>query len=29
VIDGAGHLANLDRPDAYTDAVRAHARRCG
>lgn len=28
VIEGAGHLANLDRPDEYTDAVREHARRC-
>ncbi len=28
VIEGAGHLANLDQPDAYTAAVRAHALRC-
>jgi pimeloyl-ACP methyl ester carboxylesterase len=26
VIEGAGHLANLDRPDDYTDAVRGFAR---
>jgi pimeloyl-ACP methyl ester carboxylesterase len=25
VIEGAGHLANLDRPDEYTRAVREHA----
>ena len=26
VLDGAGHLANLERPDAFTDAVRAFLR---
>jgi pimeloyl-ACP methyl ester carboxylesterase len=27
VLDGAGHLANLDAPEAYTAAVREHAAR--
>ena len=29
VIDGAGHLSNLERPTEFTESLQRHLRRCG
>ena len=29
VIEGVGHLSNMERPDEFTGLLKAHARRCG
>ena len=29
VLEGAGHLSNLERPEGFTDLLRVHAGRCG
>ncbi|MGE5225780.1 MAG: alpha/beta fold hydrolase, partial [Planctomycetaceae bacterium] len=29
VLEGAGHLSNLERPEGFTDLLRSHASRCG